>query len=822
MERPSTSAADFRSLSASEVVAARLKHGDNSLPQEQPESDLRLLFRQFQSPLVYLILAAALISLLLREYTDFVVILVVVVVDVTLGFYQEHQAQRNYFALQRLVRPTARVVRDGQRTSVDVSEIVVGDIVLLAAGEKVPADGTLLECSKLAVDESTLTGESEPVMKAAASDTADENSSRVLMGSTVLTGKAMARVTKTGRETELGQMARILNVGQEETPLQERLQSFSKTLTFIVIGLTAGIFLVGLVVGRPPLEMFRTAVVLAVAAVPEGLVMAVTVILVSGMRKILKEGALVRRLLAVETLGSVTVICTDKTGTVTEGMMRVVEVRAVDEHLCAEAAVLCNDLIGPVDVALWEFAEGLLGTQVQEFIEQNPRKYEALFTSESKHMVVEVTGTESLSRSILKGAPEVVIPACQLSASEAEEIREICQKLGSTGLRLIALAQKVDGPPQVLADFQWLGVLALSDPVRESVSSAVEVARNAGVRVVMVTGDHPSTASSVAQAIGIENANLVIQGSELANLTDDALSEAVRTTGVFARVRPQDKVRIVEALARNGEVTSMIGDGVNDAAALQRSDIGVVMGTATDLAKENADLVLLKDDFTTLIATIERGRVVFDNIRKMVAYVLSDSFAELLLLFIALLIGWPVPLTVAQILWINLVCDGPEDFVLGFEPAEPGVMNRPPRGRRESVLNNWSKSLILSVSSFTAAAGLVVYGYFYLVEEDVSHGRSLTTAMFAVGTAISIVGFRTTGTSLRQLFQLRQNPALTIALAGGVGMGLLPFLIPSFGSWIGVAQLRGWDWAILGTFAIALVAEVQIAKSVINRKATQS
>jgi Ca2+-transporting ATPase len=649
-------------LTEPQVLEQRRKYGENVLPSTKGPSAWSIFFAQFKNPLVYIILVAAGVSLVVGEYGDFAIIMAVVVLDAILGFVQEYQAQRTYTALKGLLKPTTTVIRDGARQEIDVRELVPGDLVVLNAGERVSGDGQIIESTRLTVDEAILTGESEPIVKSAMTD-----QDRVCMGTTVVTGRGLMRVAHTGSHTELGKIATSLREHeQEETPLQVRLRTFSRTLTRLVLLITVAILSIGLISGRPFLEMLRVSIILAIAAVPEGLLIAVTVILVVGMRKILKRHGLVKQLLAVETLGSVTVICTDKTGTLTEGRMRVTRGDLEDPQRALETMVLCNDLEGPVDVTLWEYARMQLSADPQELVDRSERLAEELFSSETKFMIT-TNRVAGQSFDYLKGAPEIVLQMCQITPDEGARILAQIEQWAGEGLRLLGLAYRPQGSFHDHSGYVWLGLVAMEDPIREGVHEAIKVAQQAGVKVKMITGDYRRTAERIACNIGLPvSTDKILDGEELATLDDRQLEEQVDKTVIFSRIRPQDKLRIVRALQAQGEITAMIGDGVNDAPALQRANIGVVVGTATDVAKETADLILLDNNFRTVVAAIEEGRVIFENIRKVVAYTLSNSFAEVLLIFGAMLLGWPAPLAVAQILWIHLICDGPSDIVLGF------------------------------------------------------------------------------------------------------------------------------------------------------------
>ncbi|NLS76104.1 MAG: HAD-IC family P-type ATPase [Chloroflexi bacterium] len=801
-------------LTSAAVLERREQHGRNELPTTKGVSPWMILLAQFKSPLVYIILAAALISLIMGEMTDFAIIMAVVVIDAVLGFVQEYQAQRTYTALKSLLKPTAIAIRDGQRQEVEVWELVPGDLVVLGAGERIPADGVLLESAKLAVDEAILTGESEPVTK---SDDAAAKQP-VYMGTTVVTGRGVMAVTETGIHAELGKIATSLHEAEEqETPLQTRLKQFSKSLTKLVIAVTLGIYIVGVITGRDMVEMLRVSIILAIAAVPEGLLIAVTVVLVLGMRKILKRNGLVKKLLAVETLGSVTVICTDKTGTLTEGRMRVTHHDFADQDRAVQTMILCNNLDGPVDVALWEFARQELGDDPERLLEQAERLGEEPFTSEAKFMVTS-NRIDGQSLDYLKGAPEVVLGMCQASDEQRQRVLGLVDQWAGEGLRPLGLAVREAASLETRSGYTWVGLVAMEDPIREGVRESIDIAHRAGVAVKMVTGDYRRTAVRIAAMAGLKvDDSQVMEGAELAALDDEALKQRVERTAVFSRIRPQDKLRIVKALQANGEMVAMIGDGVNDAPALKRSNIGVVVGSATDVAKETADLILLDNNFRTVVAAIEEGRVIFENIRKVVAYTLSNSFAEVLTIFAAMVLGWPAPLAVAQILWIHLICDGPSDIVLGFEPKEAGIMDEKPKRRDEPILNRLSLSLIGIISGASAVVALALFGHYWLTHQDLRSAQSLAFGVFAVNSMIYIFPYRSLRRSLLHINKLSANKPLIWAVVAGLALAFGAFQVAPIRNMLGIEHLHLAQWALIGGVALGMLLVVELAKFVSNR-----
>jgi P-type Ca2+ transporter type 2C len=820
----STHSHETSGLTAAEVLERRKQYGENVLPAEKGPSAWSILLAQLKSPLVYIILVAAGVSLAVGEYGDFGIIMAVVVIDAILGFVQEYQAQRTYTSLKALLKPTTTVIRDGQRQEIEVRELVPGDLVLLSAGEHIPGDGELVESTKLAIDEAILTGESEPVNKSVAREQPGSpapNQAAVYMGTTVITGRGTMRVTQTASRTELGQIAASLQEHvEEETPLQVRLKVFSKVLTRIVVLLTVAILAVGLVMGREFLDMLRTSIILAIAAVPEGLLIAVTVILVLGMRKILKRDGLVKKLLAVETLGSVTTICTDKTGTLTEGRMRVSRAALLDEERALQTMALCNNLEGPVDIALWEYAKKQMPRDPQELVDSSRRLAEELFTSETKYMITDITSNDLNNEHFffLKGAPEIVLGMCRVAPAERDRVLAQVDEWAGEGLRLLGLAYRPGGILEDYTGYTWVGLVGMEDPIRDGVREAVQVARRAGIKVKMITGDYRRTAERIARTIGLLNeGDQILEGEELSALSDQQLCERVTQTAIFSRIRPQDKLRIVRALQANGEITAMIGDGVNDAPALQRANIGVVVGSATDVAKETADLILLDNNFRTVVAAVEEGRVIFENIRKVVAYTLSNSFAEVLAIFTAMMLRWPAPLAVAQILWIHLICDGPSDIVLGFEPKEKGIMDEPPKSVREPVLHPLGLLLIGVISVGSALAALLIFGHYYMAHNDPVEGRSLVFASFAVNSMIYIFAYRSMRLSIFRMTRLSQNQPLIWAVLAGLLLVAVAFAVPGLRALLGIVPLSLDQWGLIAAVALSLLVAVEIGKWISNR-----
>lgn len=800
-------------LTAEQVAAQHARYGQNVLPEARGPSPWSILLSQFKSPLVYIILVAAGISLLAGQRTDFVIIMAVVIVDVVVGFAQEYQAQRTYTALKSLLRPMTTVIRDGRRQEVEVQDVVPGDLVVLTAGERIPADGQVIESAKLSVEEAVLTGETEAVAKSTA-----PGANRVFMGTTVTGGRGVMRAERIGAATELGRIAvSIKESPEEETPLRIRLRRFSRGLTGLVAAVTALVLIAGLVEGRPLLETVRVAIVLAIAAIPESLLIAVTIILVVGMRAILNRNGLVRKLSAVEALGSVTVICTDKTGTLTEGRLRVTRSHLADRERALQAMVLANNREGSLEAALWEYARSQLGEDPETVAARAERLAEEPFSSSTKFMAV-AARVDGEAYDFVKGAPEVVLGMCRVAEAEAAAILGKADAWAGQGLKLLGLAYRPAAPLGQLSGYRWAGLVAMEDPIRDGVPEAIALTRQAAIKVKVITGDYRRTAERVAALVGLPvDGERIMVGNEIEALDDATLRARVEEVVIFARIKPEDKLRIVQALQSHGEIVAMIGDGVNDAPALQRADIGVVVGTGTDVAKETADLILLDNNFRTIVLAVEEGRIIFENIRKVVSYTMSNSFAEVLAILVAQLLGFPPLLTVVQILWIHLIADGPPDIVLGFERREPGIMAEAPRPVSAPVLPSLGLWLAVFISTTSAAFALALFAGQYLGEGNVILGQSLAFAVFAIDAMVYIFGYRSLRRSLAAIGPVSRNKPLVAAVAVGLALGVGAIVVPGLRDVLGLAPLAPFQWALIFAYSLGLLFVVEAGKAIHRR-----
>jgi Ca2+-transporting ATPase len=774
--------------------------GFNQLQKEKPLGAIKILLSQLKSPLVYILIIAGAISFFLGEKTDTYVIFGAVFINTIIGFIQENKANKALSKLRKMVEHKAVVFRDGHETEVLSKEIVPGDIVILEPGNRVPADVRLLEAKDLKINEASLTGESAPANKKiekiqVGASLADRNN-MAYASTIVVSGSGKGVVTATAQNTEIGKISSLVQATKEEkTPLQIRLNSLSKTLGIIVAVISGLIILLGVIQGRDFFEMFIVSIAVAVSAIPEGMVVAVTVILVLGMQQILKRKALVRKLIAAETLGSTTVICTDKTGTLTEGNMQVSHIIIGDDKLNFEnnkhneknlakdmyhalrIAVLCNNavvenpdnnlenlkLLGlPTEKAL--LLAGIQAGLKKNSLENKYKRIQELpFSSDTKFMTTLHSSSKGY-RLFEKGAPERVLEKSkyfhyggkvkEITNSDRKKLVEKYESYTSKGLRLIAVAYKKINNSEIEdenkvdlrahdKDLVFLGFLALKDPLRPDVAETIKVCRTAGIRPIVITGDHALTARAIAKEIGFKiTKDSIVTGETLDNTSDKDLEKIVKKANVFARVSPHHKLRIVKALQSQDEVVAMTGDGINDSPALKAADIGVCLGSGTDIAKETADIVLLDNNFKVIVLAVKQGRVIFNNIRKLITYLLSDSFSEVVLIVGSIVFGLPLIILPAQILWINIVNDGFPSFSLAFEKGESGIMKKKPISQKEPLINKEMKTIIFVAGILRDLLYFAIFLYFLKLELDINYIRTIIFALVSVDSLFYVFSLR--------------------------------------------------------------------------------
>jgi Ca2+-transporting ATPase len=804
----------YAGLTKSEVERRLAEFGPNVLPEERPASGLRIFLRQFANPLVYILFAVGAISILLREYRDAAVILLTVFLNSIFGFTQEYRTQKTLAALKKMVVPTAKVARDGGRVEMPAAGLVPGDIVFLAVGDRVPADGAVLEAASFFADEAIMTGESEPIEKRAGDE--------VLMGTVVSWGTATVEVKRTGLKTKIGEIARaIRETVQPPTTLQVRLKRYIRTLIIVAIALGAFVFAVGWLGGIGFWELLRMTSVLLIAMMPEALLMAVTLILVIAMRRILKRDALIRKLPAVETLGSVTTICTDKTGTLTEGKMRVTKSDLPDRRRGLEVMCLCNNISDPTEIAVWEYLVNQKDFTAERFRDERLRTQEVPFSSEHKFMAtVNCLPAGDGCALYVKGAPEVVLAMTDLPQAERDAVAGKVERWAKGGLRVLALAHLPSVPSDAappredsMPALRYAGIVGLWDPPRHEVREALETAMRAGIKVKVVTGDYRHTALKIMDNLGLKvGPDGALDGRAIDALDDDGLKRRVMSATLFARVAPRQKLRIVTALQSLGEIVTMTGDGVNDAPALKQANIGIVVGSATEVAKETADVILLDSNFKTIVAAVEEGRVVFENLRKAIFYMLANSFTAVMMITGSILLGWPLPLTIVQILWIHLICDGPQDITLGLEPKEREVLAEGPKRLDEPVLDGLRLFLIFGTSAFSATFALLLFWSYGMQGGNLALGRTMAFMAATLGSILFIIPSRSFRKPFWRYENFWKNPWLIAAVAVNLTLQVGIVALPVTRNFLGLAPLELTHWAQLMFIMSSVILFIEFVK----------
>jgi len=829
-------------LDATVVKQHQQQYGANRLEESKQRPLWRMLIDQFRDFMIVVLLTAALISGLIGDAIDTIAILVIVMLNAIIGAVQEYRAERAMTALKAMAAPLARVVRQGDIIEISAAELVPGDLVLLEAGDVVPADLRLIESASLEVNESLLTGESQGVGKHAepieqAELAVADAHNMAFKGSQINRGRGRGIVVATGMQTELGKIAQLLQTTVDsKTPLQQRLTRFGKRLALIVLAICTLIFIIGLLRGESAMIMFLTAVSLAVAAIPEALPAVISIALALGAWRMIKQQALVRNLPAVETLGSVSFICTDKTGTLTQNRMTAekfyIDARLHSDippsaTLLGQALALSNDVEesaagckgDPTEVALYQTATQH-GFHKQQLSQQLPRIAELPFDAERKRMSTLHQQGDTVVL-FCKGAPEQLLPLC--NDADQQTVLSQAKKLATQGYRILAIATreftslptKLD-VQNIEAELSFTGLVALIDPPRDEVPKAVQECKSAGITPVMITGDHPATALAIARRIGIvESETQVVTGQQLAGMNLDDLKQQIKLIRIYARVSPEQKITIVQALQESGEFCAMTGDGVNDAPALKCADIGIAMGEkGTDVAREASDMILLDDNFATITAAVREGRRIFDNIRKFIRYTMTSNSGEIWVLFLAPFLGLPIPLLPIHILWINLVTDGLPGLALAAEPAERAIMQRPPRPPNESIFAHGMWQHIIWVGLLIAGLSLGAQAWFYS-----SGSQSWQTMVFTVLTfcqLANVLAIRSETESLWRLGMLSNLPLLGAVLLT-IALQLCVIYLPVLNGIFSTQPLSAMELAVCFLLPLVVLFAVEIEKKMKRR-----
>lgn len=874
-------------LSRIEAKDRLVKYGFNELRGEKRTSPYRIFLEQFRSYLVIILLVAMAISAFLGEIIDTVVIGIIVVINAIVGFTQEYRAERALEALKELTTPRTIVIRDGKEAELPSREIVPGDTIVIETGDRVPADSRLIDVIGLKVDESSLTGESFAISKGI--DAIPENTpladrgNMIFMGTVSTYGRGKGVVVATGMKTEIGQIAEMIQVAEREpTPLQVKLANLGKHLGIIILALCGVVFLTGVLRALNIFEMFLIAVGLAVAAIPEGLPAIVTMALALGVQRMVKRNVIIRKLPAVETLGCSTVICSDKTGTLTQNEMTVREIyvnnkmyqitgvgykpegkfyldgKEIDpkndesislllriDSLCNNASLEYDEekghwlIIGDTTEGALLVAAAKAGLQKDELEKKFKRKIEIPFDSDRKRMTTIHSTSEGNNVAYVKGAVEVVLGLSshiyengqmnELTEEKRKQILQINQGMAEKALRVLGMAFKKlpkkmtqFASETVEKDLVFVGLSGMMDPPRKEVKDALRLSKMAGIRSIMITGDHKITAMAVAKELSLmRDGDLVLTGVELDEISDEELERTIDRVAVFARVSPKHKMRIVKAFKKKRQIVAMTGDGVNDAPALKSAEIGVAMGiTGTEVTKEASDMILTDDNFASIVAAIEEGRMIYDNISKVVRYLISTNFGEILTLFIGTLIGLPLPVIAIQILWINLVTDGLPALALGVEPGEPDIMERKPRDPREEILSRKSLVYAIGVGAIMCVGTLALFIYglnLYPPDPELAGPRTIAFTVLMMFQMFSVLNFRSERNSLFKIGVLT-NKHLIGAVFSSILLQLAVIYVPFLQGVFGTVPIGLFEWLLIILVSSSALVIVEIQKLIVRKR----
>ena len=833
-------------LTKEEVLSRRQKYGENKLKDKPKESLVIKFIKQFNDFMIIILIVASAISAAVsyfqgeNDYIDSIIIIAIVILNAFMGVIQEAKAEKSIEALKQMTPPKAKVIRENETKEINAKDLVPGDIIILEAGNYVPADCRLIESHNLKIEESSLTGENEPVLKDAEmickKDVAlGDQLNMVFMTGIVVNGHAKAVVTGTGMNTKVGKIANmIIEDKSPETPIQKKLSQVGKTLGIVCLAICLLIFVIGLIKNIEPMEMFMTSVGLAVAAIPEGLPAIVTIVLSIGVTKMAKQNSIIRKLPAVETLGSSKVICSDKTGTLTQNKMKVVEIKSENIEFISELATMCTDCTitykegktqvngEPTEIALVQ--NGLQNNKNKtELYQKMPRINEIPFDS-SRKMMTTIHKINNKYRIITKGAPDVLLERCKITTNEKLKVQNENSKMAKKALRVIAVAYKdVDyvssniESKDIENNLNFVGLIGMIDPPREGVKEAVKTCKKAGIKTVMITGDHIETAKAIAKELNILGKyDKAMTGKELDKISQNQLEKEIKEYSVFARVTPEHKVRIVKAWQKTGAVVAMTGDGVNDSPALKNADIGIAMGqNGTDVAKNAADMVLTDDNFVTIVKAVKQGRNIYDNIKKAIHFLISTNIGEIVTIFVGLILGFKSPLLAIQLLWVNLVTDSLPAIAIGLEPPEKNIMSRKPVDSRKSIFADglWNKIIVEGVMlGMLTLVAFSIGNKYYGIEV----GR--TMAFLAIGFLELVHSFNIK--SEESIFKtgIFENKFLIGSFILGIFVQTIVVIVPSLAQIFKLVPLTNMQWLITIIISILPIPIMEMQKKVNKAK----
>ena len=830
-------------------ISNRLKkYGFNIIPTKKTTNPFFIFIRQFINPLMFILLIATIISFLIGEIKDSIIISIAVIINITIGFFQEWKAEKALHSLKNFEVHYCNVKRNEKIISIKAKNLVPGDIVLLSAGTKIPADLRLFHVINFQVEEAILTGESKPIKKNISEIKKDaivaDRTNMVFSGTNVLSGKAEGIVVKTGTNTYLGQIAKLVSETKEPiTPLQKQIKKLSWWIGGILLAIIGMISILGFARGIPFYKIIMIGIALSVAAIPEGLLIGVTVILAIGMQRMLKRHALVRHLSAAETLGSVSVICTDKTGTLTKGQMQVVKIITKNNIFTAKDFSKKSNLINNkelIDIAIssilnndaqlkqnsnnafgqpTEIALLLLANSMQFNIKKIREKHERIneipFSSDLKYMAT-INKFDDHEKLIIKGAPEKIFAMCKQDET-TKKFKKLENKMTHEGLRILAIAINSNSKNKInlkkdLRNLDCIGLIGIQDPLRTQAKSTIKELNKAGIKVIIVTGDHKDTTASIAKKAGIEfQEENILTGSQLDKITEKQLTKIIPSIIIFARVDPRHKIRIVQAWQSFGKSVAMTGDGVNDAPALKAADIGVALGSGSDVAHEISDIVLLDNNLSSIDSAVKEGRTIFDNIRKVIVYLMTDSFSEIVLIGGAILFNLPLPLLASQIFWVNLISDGLPYLALTVEPAEPEIMQERPRNKNEPIINRDMKILIFIIGIITDIGLFLLFLFLLKNNFNLQHIRTIMFTSIAIDSLFYVFSIKNMHKTIFKM-DIFSNRWLIPCVISGFLLQLSVVYIPILQKLFSTTSMNFFEWIMIIFISLIKITAIEISK----------